>query len=272
MGKRIYRRNGGLAVADAEDAGLFRQRGKSPIVERSPISKTISLLVETDDRRDHHIRLKFRAIGGDRNVPDSQRQWLADAPKSKDQGSIFLHDNGECAGGAPRADRGGPASEIWLSTKRPIEADGKSRRDRGAACRDGLRYAARDRRDRLLKSPAAEQSIARRSFFRQRMMLSLCTEAVPGASPKWSGSTSCMKQAGEAYAPGSLSSSEWSTIVIGLSNVMLSRLRRFPAAASERSFGRSRDYKIECNLSSSSRQRPPTGLPRSPRLFPSLRV
>ena len=70
VAKRIYRRNGGLAVADADGARLFGQGGKSPIVEPTPISETISLLVETNDRRDHHIRHKFRAIGGDRNVPE----------------------------------------------------------------------------------------------------------------------------------------------------------------------------------------------------------
>jgi hypothetical protein len=124
--KRIDRRDGGLAVADADGARLFGQGGKSPIVERAPISETISLLVETDDRRDHHIRHKFRAIGGNRNVPDSRRQWLAGAPKPKNQRSVFLHDYGENASGAARADRLGPASEIRLSTKRPIEADGNS--------------------------------------------------------------------------------------------------------------------------------------------------
>ena len=57
---------------------------------------------------------------------NSRRQRLVGAPKPKDQRSIFLHDNGEGASGAARADRRGPASEIRLSTKRPIEADGNS--------------------------------------------------------------------------------------------------------------------------------------------------
>ena len=87
MAKRICR-NGDLAVADA--ARLFGQNGKSPIVKPRPISETISSLVETDDRRDHHIRHRFRVIGGDRNLPDSRRQLRAGALKPNDQQSIFF--------------------------------------------------------------------------------------------------------------------------------------------------------------------------------------
>jgi hypothetical protein len=67
--------------------GQVRQRA---IEEAAPISEPITSAVEAYYGRDHNIRQRFGAIGGNRNIPNARHEPVAKLPNAKDKWRLFL--------------------------------------------------------------------------------------------------------------------------------------------------------------------------------------